>query len=217
MKEVLGWWLPDTEEHYIKKLKKNGHYQRRELEHALSFVPQFNLALDIGGNIGFWSKLLAEKFQMVYAFEPVYRFRECFLKNVTEHNVFLFDYGFSDKQEVKTIQWDPKATGGALVSKSEMHILKGNHTEKCEFVTLENFGSEHILEKIDFIKLDCEGYEYFILKGGEELIKEHKPVINIEDKFDRYGLERGEALRLLESWGATLLGRCYDDCVYGWV
>ena len=37
-----------------------------------------------------------------------------------------------------------------------------------------------LLSNIDFIKIDTEGYEYFILKGGEQTIKTYKPIIQLE-------------------------------------
>ena len=146
------------------------------------------------------------------AFEPVEEFFDCLRKNVKEPNVFLHCYGFSDKSEFKEIQWDVNATGGASVVKSKYHRRLGAKNECVKLITLDSLS---ILE-LDFVKIDCEGYEYFILKGGEQTIRRYQPIINIEDKFDRYGLERGEALRLLESWGARLLSRYQDDCVYGW-
>jgi hypothetical protein len=33
---------------------------------------------------------------------------------------------------------------------------------------------------IHFIKIDTEGHEYFILKGGMEVIKRYKPIIQLE-------------------------------------
>ena len=33
---------------------------------------------------------------------------------------------------------------------------------------------------VDFIKIDTEGYEYYILKGGIKTIKKYKPVIQLE-------------------------------------
>lgn len=33
---------------------------------------------------------------------------------------------------------------------------------------------------LDFIKIDTEGWEYFILKGGEKTIKKYKPMIQLE-------------------------------------
>ena len=36
------------------------------------------------------------------------------------------------------------------------------------------------LKKLDFIKIDVEGYEYQVMKGGEKSIKKFKPIIMYE-------------------------------------
>ena len=33
------------------------------------------------------------------------------------------------------------------------------------------------LPKFDYVKLDCEGYEFNIVRGGENCLKEYRPVI----------------------------------------
>ena len=55
---------------------------------------------------------------------------------------------------------------------------------------------------VDFIKIDTEGWEYFILQGGEKTIQKYKPFIQMEcsktnmrqcnvnmDEFERYILD----------------------------
>ena len=51
--------------------------------------------------------------------------------------------------------------------------------------------------KIDGIKLDVENFEYFALKGGEQLILRDKPVIYTElwENENRY-----KCFHLIESW-----------------
>jgi FkbM family methyltransferase len=51
---------------------------------------------------------------------------------------------------------------------------------KVEVKTLNNFVSENNIEKIDFIKLDVEGGEFDVLRGGIEIIRKMKPVILFE-------------------------------------
>ena len=41
---------------------------------------------------------------------------------------------------------------------------------------------ENNLKNIDFIKLDCEGYEWPAIHGGIRTIRENRPVISIEQK-----------------------------------
>ena len=38
------------------------------------------------------------------------------------------------------------------------------------------------LPKIDYIKVDTEGFEIEVLKGGEKMIEEYKPFVHVEVK-----------------------------------
>jgi hypothetical protein len=44
------------------------------------------------------------------------------------------------------------------------------------------------LEKVDLIKIDVQGYEKFILEGGIETIKKHKPIMIVE--FEEFQLNK---------------------------
>jgi hypothetical protein len=68
----------------------------------------------------------------------------------------------------------------------------------------------------DFIKMDCEGYEPYILRGAENTIKKFKPVILMEDKNlskKYYGEEGNLAVDILLEWGYTMEVSWPKDCV----
>ena len=44
-----------------------------------------------------------------------------------------------------------------------------------EIIKLDDWWVENLQIKIDIIKIDCEGYDYKILLGAENLIKNSKP------------------------------------------
>lgn len=50
---------------------------------------------------------------------------------------------------------------------------------EIETDTLDNIFYDNNI-KVDFIKIDTEGWEYYILKGGEKTIKTFKPIIQLE-------------------------------------
>jgi hypothetical protein len=58
------------------------------------------------------------------------------------------------------------------------------------------------LEPIDYMKIDCEGYEYNILVGAEQTIKKYKPIVVVEQKLhkdvgrtDKQSIPRYELLK----------------------
>jgi FkbM family methyltransferase len=50
---------------------------------------------------------------------------------------------------------------------------------KINVDTLDNLFYENDIH-VDFIKIDTEGWEYFILQGGEKTIQKYKPFIQME-------------------------------------
>ena len=100
-------------------LEQAGNGQLAQRNNSLGHVKQWRNAIDVGANVGEWTRPLAEKFQQVICFEPNPNFRECFNKNITESNVTLWPYGLSDKEH--TAQQDFNST----VDGFEVPVLQG--------------------------------------------------------------------------------------------
>ena len=71
-------------------------------------------------------------------------------------------------------------------------------------------------ENVDFIKMDIEGYEFFGLLGAEETLKRCSPVVLIEQNGleTKYGLQKKEAGKYLESLGYNLKAIANKDYIY---
>ena len=181
-------------------------YQKNKLDIALGFVKNFTTAIDGGANYGIMSYNLNSKFSKIYAFEVDIPVRECLKKNVEKFqldNVVVCDCGLSDKEELVALNY-LKNTFGTYINKE----VSG--TNICK--TLDSFE----LTEVGFIKLDCEGYEPYILKGAEQTIKKYKPVILMEEKnYSKryYGEEGNLAVDLLLAWGYTMEVSWPKDCV----
>jgi FkbM family methyltransferase len=205
LKQVCGVWLPDEEEEIAKFLRAEqvdgvGVYQYTKLKAALEHVKQWRNAIDVGAHVGCWSMQMAKKFKKVYAFEPVERHRECFVLNAP--NVELYPYALGEKPGMVRLTKGIKSTGDTHISP------KGEY--EAELRTLDSFG----FKEVDFLKMDCEGYELFVLRGGERLIQECKPAIVVEQKPNKgsqYGLHDTAAVRWLVERGYKLRGEIYQD------
>jgi FkbM family methyltransferase len=181
-------------------------YQKNKLDIALGFVKNFTTAIDAGASYGIMSFNLNKKFSKIYAFEVDTPVRECLKKNVEKFqldNVVVCECGLSDKEESVSLNY--------LKNTFCTHINKTvSGTNICK--TLDSFE----LTEIGFIKLDCEGYEPYILKGAEKTIKKYKPIILMENKnySGRYYGEAGNlAVDLLLEWGYTMEVSWPKDCV----
>jgi len=72
---------------------------------------------------------------------------------------------------------------------------------------------------VDFMKLDCEGYELFAIKGGEQTIKRDKPCIIVEQKPGKgkqFGLGDHDAVTLLREWGFEVVKEISGDFILRW-
>lgn len=172
-----------------------GSYQIAKLRKALSYCKSFRNAVDVGAHVGMWTMQMAKRFDHVYSFEPVAAHRECFAKNVTEPNVTLEACALGERYGMVGIVSAPTSSG-------DSHVAVGNGRDDgdIQLVPLDHFA----LMDVDFIKLDCEGYELFALRGGEATILRDKPVIIVEQKpgkAQKFGLPETGAVTYLQSLG----------------
>jgi len=71
---------------------------------------------------------------------------------------------------------------------------------KVNTTTLDKFFFDKDIS-VDFIKIDTEGYEYFILKGAINTIKKYKPTIQLEwnkTNMNQCGITEDMLNKLLE-------------------
>jgi len=212
LKYVDSWWFPDGESHLPGwmanpkvRMALNGRpaYQGGKQKAAMEVCTQFRTAVDVGGHVGLWSFNLAHAFDQVHAFEPVAVHRECFTRN-TEGlaNIELHDCALGDRYGSVKIRTEPTSSGDSRVDGAgdiPMHTLDSFH-----------------LENVDLVKIDCEGFELFVLRGAEELLARQKPVVIVEQKPGhavKFGLGDRDALPYLESLGYRLAREMAGDLI----
>lgn len=214
MYESHGWWFPDTEDHFPKMLTKSvskggpTEYQYQVRNKSFNYVKQNRVALDIGANVGLWSRDLVKRFDQVIAFEPVAMFRECLERNVFAKNLEVRPIALGDQEGMIAMIITEGNTGHTHVDPKSVN---GN-TQITKLDSLK-------LVDVDYIKIDCEGYEYRVLRGAEETIKRCRPVVVIEQKpHDAYSKDYGQfaAIGLLQEWGMVKLDQVKDDWIMGW-
>ena len=206
MQQIQGIWFPEGDQHFAPQLDAGplidgkGTYQLRKYLKALPFIPNKGHAVDIGGHVGLWSRIMVMNFERVTAFEPMPEHVKCFKRNLGHaDNVTLHQTALSDNRGPLRFHWEDDHTGHTHVSSPEDSAAGVGR--KINAVRLDSFE----LTDIDFLKIDVEGFERPVLIGGRRTIQREKPVIVIEQKpngdAERYGRGRFDALDLLKSWG----------------
>lgn len=185
MKKIKNYYFPNWDTHFEEYFKKYDEYQLKQRVGALTFVKQFNHAVDIGANVGTWARDLCAKFKKVTAFEPVPDNRECFKKNLKKQdNYTLHDVALSDTTGTSKLYIDSRSCGNVGLSKEG--VIAGPTKNKplvsdiyeidIELKTLD----EYNLNDIDFVKIDVQGNEMRVLQGAEKTLKDNKAVWCLE-------------------------------------
>jgi len=191
-----SFWVLYTQHTEPTYLEDAGDGQKAQRDAALRYINSWRVCLDIGSNIGQWTRPLAKKFDSVICFEPNPNFRECFKRNITETNVILWPYGLSDKEH--RAQQDFNST---ILNQGEGDI-------ECR--TLDSFG----LNNLDFVKIDVDGFEVPLLEGARDTLTRNTPVINIEMKRDKRSHIVKQAEDILRDLGYQFKKRTKSDEVW---
>ena len=173
MYQSHGWWFPDEDTHFAEMLDKNvakGNrpvYQEPVRRRSLQHCGQRGLALDIGANVGLWSRDLCEHFDRVIAFEPVPQFRQCLMRNVTSPRLEIQACALGSTSCLVNMIITEHNTGHTHVDTASLG--QGS----IPMYTLDQLCIQHV----NYIKIDCEGYETEILKGAYETIMRCRPIL----------------------------------------
>ncbi len=206
------WWLPDGETHLQEWMRQRNErvggrltYQYHKLQAALKYCVTRRVAVDVGAHVGLWSYYLVKEFGFVHAFEPIAAHRECFEKNLEGRamdDVMLYPCALGEVPSSVSLYTAPTSSGDSWI--------EGRGPIPMQ--TLDEFD----LQEVDFIKLDCEGYELLALRGGEETLRSWQPVICVEQKpgkAQKFGLGEKDAIKYLEDLGATVREEISGDYI----
>jgi FkbM family methyltransferase len=184
-------------------LEEAGNGQQPQRNASLKYVEQWRTAIDVGANVGEWTRALAKKFDYVICFEPNPNFRECFNRNITESNVTLYPYGLSTHAH----------TAEQGTNHTYLNYVVGDTKPRkgdIECRSLDSFD----LHDVDYIKIDVDGFEIPVLRGAQETLKRNNPVINIEMKERKRPKIVEESRRILRNLGYNSHSRVRSDEVW---
>ena len=197
----------------VKKINKDADsvltildYQKDYLDKALTFVKNFRTAIDAGAHYGVISYHLNNRFSQVHSFEIYPAVRACLKENVKKFNlsnIVVHECGLGESEKLVSLDLGLGTFG--------THIDPNTTSGNILISTIDSLN----LTNLDFIKIDCEGYEPFILQGGEKTIKLCSPVILMERKghTERWGLNKYEPVNILKRWGYREAVSYHKDCI----
>lgn len=217
MKYAKKTWLPLAESRLLDVLDDEGGYQTKHIRRALAGVKECGVAIDVGANIGLWSRVLARHFQVVHCFEPQAMARACLARNAPFNNVVIYPFALGAGSGEVDLNVNRLALGGAMIDMTGR--VKSALTEKylsaAERVLVRALDDFNLAP--DFVKIDVQGFESEVLRGSERTLKTHKPVIICEagggvDKMSGRD-DSAEAREILSGYGFVEADRVGNDLI----
>jgi FkbM family methyltransferase len=179
-------WNPADPRTAVASLVALGTYEPVELSILSTLAAASLVTLDIGANVGFYAVFLGRVLgtdSVLHCFEPLPSAFDQLEKNVKLNNlrdrVFTHSLALSDSPGTATLHI-PQVSGTSATSMRNLHPEEATYSQDIETQTLDNWATANGVKRVDLIKIDVEGAERLVLRGGWSLISEHRPVIFAE-------------------------------------
>lgn len=183
------WLRPLKARHYERILRTFNEEEEPELAIVRFLVDAGTTTVDLGANIGVYTKVLSSlcgPTGRVISVEPVpetFRILSHNVHSLNMPNVELVNAAVSDRNGRVTMEVPVYDSGGANFYQARIvEATVGRTTAKSRVevrtVTLDEIASSS--ERLSFVKCDVEGHEYKCLAGAESTIAKHYPAWLIE-------------------------------------
>ena len=160
-----------------ERIYVDGVYERRFLEFLRHRIKHGGTMLDVGANIGNHALYLNDLFDQVHCFEPsskaAARLEENIQLNRLRH-VHVHRMGFG-------------ASEGSIPFSNDENLALGKFLpndaageQLLPVITGDKWASDARLDRVDYIKIDVEGFEYEVLLGLSKTIAKFQPLVSFE-------------------------------------
>jgi FkbM family methyltransferase len=178
---------------FVQKAIADNHdfAYRKDLNFLAQYIPDDAVILDVGANIGnhslFWASGIAgAPAKRIHAFEPVPATYQMLLRNITINDfgdvIIPHNIGLGDESRNGVIERSPSENiGGASIQEYAGGCGINRFVFRIERLDDIDLGED----RIDFVKIDVEGFELKTLSGMKNTLIKHHPVVWVES-FPRH-------------------------------
>ncbi len=188
----------------------NGEYEPEIQDLICKLLPQNGCFLDLGGNIGAIVIPTAKRRPDIKAYSVeaapwIFSYLQANVERNNLKNVQLINNALFDKDDQELDFFSPPDKYG----KGSLAAVFTNNAVKVRSKKIDTLVADFQLDKVDLIKIDIEGFEYFAFRGAEKLLQgSSAPVIVFEfvdwAEARANGLQPGAAQELLLQMGYLL-------------
>jgi len=160
--------------------------------------------VDVGAHVGRYAIRLAKHFRKVVAIEPIPRNVEILRKNIELNSV-------SNIEVLQIAAGDRR--GRIEISNAGSHSSVLDASTSKDKVYVDMYPLDEVIDRVDVVKIDVEGYEIEVVKGMRRIIAECRPILVIEHhEFYRPSLGRStlrEIAKMLSDYIAWRIGEAH--------
>jgi FkbM family methyltransferase len=172
--------------------------------------PENPIFLDVGANIGTHSLFFAAIGVRTHGFEPMPKNLNLIRCSVSSNPSMASTYeangfGLSDKNnEGMCMRVDWNNQGNAFLETGEDCTIGGIKLRRLDDYWKQVMKSEHPFA----MKMDAQGFEGFVIKGGAEMFRTKPPVVFFMEyspfRYRQYGIDASQILIDLMNYGYTI-------------
>lgn len=212
------YWIERGDTLYSQRLR-SGQYQSTNWDFAQTIIPQFRRCIDIGSNNACNAIHYAERFDWVECFEPTQLAQQLWhnttrdnaVTNCTLHTEALGE----DTRQTEIVIHERNGGHNHLAHWDKNPRADQSRSSKARQTvdqrTLDSYG----FNEVDFVKIDVEGYELFVLQGALQTITHNRPTLQLEivdDQCRKFNYSRSDIADVFDG----LNYRCVSK-INGWI
>ena len=163
------------------------------------------VAIQAGGNCGFYTKMYADMFDTVYTFEPDAVNFYCLVMNLGNYpSVYKQQACLGDTHKPLGLSTSKKNVGAYAVTPEVQGVIPT--------LMIDDLG----LDKCDLIHLDIEGWEFPALRGATNTLKNCHPVVALEwmDHGAKFGFPQDDIHQWMLDHGYSKWDDIMNERIY---
>lgn len=125
---------------------------------------------------------IGDRARQVYSFEPsptTFHYLQQNVRAAGRHNVTLVNSGLGKNAGSFELTFSTDNRSGGFVS-DKTSASEGHQVETINILMGDDYVREQAIERVDFIKIDVEGFEQNVIEGLAATIARHRPIVALE-------------------------------------
>ncbi len=180
-------WILNPSDYPQSEFFWTGETDRWDIYHVKKLLRPGSTIFDIGANFGYYALQICEGLAAkcnIHCFEPTFETYERLVRNIHLNE-------FSEKIRAHCVGLSDQPSVGGLAHQAgnsgASRIVAAGKGQQVSLIKLDNFCEANQIDRLDFIKMDAQGFEPRVLHGAAATIERFRPAMLVE--LDPYMLQ----------------------------